>query len=194
MKKIFLVMVLCSTIKSYSQNPQVNISKKIDSIYKYWDKQFTRKLLDQHLAAILPLDEDFNFISKNSVLYRKEIIAVMADRKQKKEVRYFALLTLQLQCENEYRVSLHEIYKLFKKKQITENLLISAIRQDDFSLEVIKNASSKEYLKLFLINLSKDLTISKENRAFIKTIITPDYYKSYKEQFDQVGEKPYECK
>lgn len=179
--------------ESYSQNPKVNISKKIHSIYKYWDKQFTRKLLDQHLAGILPGDENFDFISGNSLLYRKDIISLIADKKQKKEIKYIALYTLQFQCEKEYRTSLIDIYNLFKKKKINEDLLIAAIQQDDFSLEVIKYASSNEELKLFLTKLSKDVGISKVNRVYIKNIMSPNYYKSHKEDLDEIGEKPFEC-
>ena len=194
-KKYFIAFFIGGiSFSGYSQNKNIIVSNKIYSIYKYWDKQFTRKLLDHHLAGILPSDENFNFVSENSVLYRKDIISLIADKKQKKEIKYIALYTLQFQCEKEYRISLIDIYNLFKKKKVSEDFLISAIQQDDFSLEVIKNASSNEELKLFLTKLSKDISISKGNRVYIKNIISPNYYKSHKEDLDEIGERPFECK
>lgn len=176
-----------------SQSETKIVSKKIHKIHKTWSKVFGKRLLDEHLAGILPSDENFNFLCNNAYRYRESILNIIGNNSVDKEHKFIALYTLQYQCIILYKEDLKVLYSFFDKGRISEQLMMSALEQDDFSLEVIKNVNNDIELRNLIIEIAKNPKISLENRNFLGKILSPTFYKKHKAELDVIGEIPFEC-
>ena len=198
MKRIFpLIFLSLFLFSGFSQNHKTVVYKKINSIYKIWTKVFSfpNGLLDQHLATILPGENNFDHLSRNVSKYQKDIIGMIGNPKNEKEVRFIALYCLQLQCFKKYKQSFIQIYQLFNLDKVSEDLMMSAIWQDDFSLEIIRNAQSDVDIKKIILALGENPKISKKNQSLLSEILfKPDFYFSHKQDLAEVGERPFDCK
>jgi hypothetical protein len=193
-KYLYTIFISSIFFSAYSQNKDAIVSKKINQIHSHFSKIFGKRLLDEHLAGIFPSDKNFRYLCEKPESFENQLLKILGGKGTSLEKKYIALYALQYQCEEKYSTILSKIYNLFLRGLINERLLISAIRQDDFSLEVIKNSYNSDRLKKLLQRISIDQKVSAENLNWIAEIQTIDYYKSLKEDLDQVGEKPYECK
>ncbi len=190
---LFICLLLENSFDCKSQSETKIVSKKVYKIHKSWRKVFGEKFLDQHLVGILPLDDNFNFLCNNAYKYRVSILNIIGDNIVDKESKFIALYTLQYQCIIFYKEDLRVLYSFFDEGKISEELLMSALWQDDFSLEVVKNVNSNVELKDLIIENAKNPKISLQNREFLGEILSPTFYKNHKIQLDEIGEVPFEC-
>lgn len=195
MKKIFLVCVLVFIYQKqcFSQDKKTFAKQKIYLIYNRWHKEFKDKLLDQHMAGILPLDKDFILLSNNITKYKKDIINIITNKKEADAIKYIALATLQYQCFDIYKKDLKSLIGLFLNKNIGENAIMFAIWQDDFSIEVIKKINSQNDLKMLILYILKEHNFNNSNKELLTQMLTQNFYQQHKTDLKEVGEKPFEC-
>ncbi len=188
-----LFLMLCQ-VESLAQHKKKLVNQKINLIYKKWNKEFNGKLLDQHLAGILPSDKDFRLLSENCMKHKEEIYAILGNKKEKDAIKYIALATLQYQCFDTYKKDLKKIIELFKNKSLSEKIFMLAIWQDSFSLEVIRNINTENDLKMSIADMLDKSIFEKSNEAILRQVLSREFYNEYKADLRVLGEIPFECK
>ncbi len=188
-----LFLMLCQ-VESLAQHKKKLVNQKINLIYKKWNKEFNGKLLDQHLAGILPSDKDFRLLSENCMKHKEEIYAILGNKKEKDAIKYIALATLQYQCFDTYKKDLKKIIELFKNKSLSEKIFMLAIWQDSFSLEVIRNINTENDLKMSIADMLHKSIFEKSHEATLRRVLSLEFYNEYKADLRVLGEIPFECK